>query len=53
MSGGVLRVSRRPVVPWVAWGVPAVGFEIKDVDLAGRIGVLRTRHGSIETPAFC
>ena len=32
--------------------MPAVGFEVKDVDLAGRIGVLRTRHGSIETPAF-
>ena len=27
-------------------------FEIKDVDLAGRIGLLRTRHGTIETPAF-
>ena len=27
-------------------------FEIKDVDLAGRIGRLHTRHGSIETPAF-
>jgi len=30
----------------------AVGFEVKDVDLAGRIGVLRTRHGRVETPAF-
>ncbi len=29
-----------------------VGFEIKDVDLAGRVGLLRTRHGVIETPAF-
>ncbi|GAB6148397.1 tRNA guanosine(15) transglycosylase TgtA [Stetteria hydrogenophila] len=27
-------------------------FEIKDVDLAGRIGRLHTRHGVIETPAF-
>ena len=27
-------------------------FEIKDVDLAGRIGLLKTRHGIIETPAF-
>ncbi|MCE4602735.1 MAG: tRNA guanosine(15) transglycosylase TgtA [Desulfurococcales archaeon] len=27
-------------------------FEIKDVDLAGRIGLLHTRSGTIETPAF-
>jgi archaeosine tRNA-ribosyltransferase (EC 2.4.2.-) len=27
-------------------------FEIKDEDLAGRIGVLNTRHGNIETPVF-
>ena len=27
-------------------------FEIKDVDLAGRIGVLYTRSGRVETPAF-
>ncbi len=27
-------------------------FEIRDVDLAGRIGVLHTKSGSIETPAF-
>ncbi len=27
-------------------------FEIKDIDLAGRIGRLYTKHGVIETPAF-
>ncbi|MEM1847414.1 MAG: hypothetical protein QXE35_05805, partial [Acidilobaceae archaeon] len=27
-------------------------FEIKDVDLAGRIGRLRIRGKSLETPAF-
>jgi len=27
-------------------------FEIKDEDLAGRIGILETSHGKIETPAF-
>lgn len=27
-------------------------FEIKDVDLAGRIARLHTRHGVVETPAF-
>ena len=27
-------------------------FEVKDVDLAGRIGILHTKSGSIETPAF-
>ena len=27
-------------------------FEIKDVDLAGRIGVIHTKSGRIETPAF-
>ena len=27
-------------------------FEIKDIDLGGRIGRLCTRHGCIETPAF-
>ncbi|BCU67384.1 tRNA guanosine(15) transglycosylase TgtA [Sulfolobales archaeon HS-7] len=27
-------------------------FEIKYEDLAGRIGVLHTRHGKLETPAF-
>jgi len=29
-----------------------VHFEVKDKDLAGRIGKLRTRSGTIETPAF-
>ncbi len=29
-----------------------MSFEIKDKDLAGRIGILKTRHGAIETPAF-
>ncbi|AWR98265.1 tRNA guanosine(15) transglycosylase TgtA [Acidianus sulfidivorans JP7] len=27
-------------------------FEVKDEDLAGRIGVLETKHGKIETPVF-
>ncbi len=27
-------------------------FEVKDVDLAGRIGKLITKHGVVETPAF-
>ena len=27
-------------------------FEIKKSDLAGRIGILHTNHGKIETPAF-
>jgi len=27
-------------------------FEIKYSDLAGRIGVLHTNHGKIETPSF-
>ena len=27
-------------------------FEIKYSDLAGRIGVIHTNHGKIETPAF-
>ncbi|GBF08454.1 tRNA-guanine(15) transglycosylase [Aeropyrum pernix] len=27
-------------------------FEIRDVDLAGRIGRIYTRHGVVETPAF-
>jgi len=27
-------------------------FEIKKADLAGRIGILHTNHGKIETPAF-
>ena len=27
-------------------------FEVRDVDLAGRIGKLYTRHGVVETPAF-
>ncbi|AAY80043.1 queuine tRNA-ribosyltransferase [Sulfolobus acidocaldarius DSM 639] len=27
-------------------------FEIKDEDLAGRIGILETKHGKLETPAF-
>ena len=29
-----------------------MSFEIKDKDLAGRIGILKTKHGVIETPAF-
>ncbi len=29
-----------------------MSFEIRDTDLAGRIGRLCTRHGCIETPAF-
>ncbi|RLG88987.1 MAG: tRNA guanosine(15) transglycosylase TgtA [Thermoprotei archaeon] len=29
-----------------------MSFEIKDKDLAGRIGVIKTSHGVIETPAF-
>ncbi len=27
-------------------------FEIRDKDLSGRIGILRTKSGSVETPAF-
>ncbi|AWS00609.1 tRNA guanosine(15) transglycosylase TgtA [Metallosphaera hakonensis] len=27
-------------------------FEVKDEDLAGRIGILETRHGKLETPTF-
>jgi archaeosine tRNA-ribosyltransferase (EC 2.4.2.-) len=27
-------------------------FEIKEEDLAGRIGIIETRHGKIETPVF-
>jgi len=27
-------------------------FEIKYSDLAGRIGILHTNHGKIETPAY-
>ena len=27
-------------------------FEIKKSDLAGRIGILHTNHGKIETPAY-
>jgi len=27
-------------------------FEIIKADLAGRIGILHTNHGKIETPAF-
>ena len=27
-------------------------FEIKKCDLAGRIGILHTNHGKVETPAF-
>nr|WP_148692865.1 tRNA guanosine(15) transglycosylase TgtA [Acidianus manzaensis] len=27
-------------------------FEVKDEDLAGRIGILETKHGKIETPVF-
>jgi len=27
-------------------------FEVKQTDLAARIGILNTKHGSIETPAF-
>ncbi|MEM0016188.1 MAG: tRNA guanosine(15) transglycosylase TgtA, partial [Saccharolobus sp.] len=27
-------------------------FEVKHEDLAGRIGILETAHGKLETPAF-
>ncbi len=27
-------------------------FEVKDEDLAGRIGILETKHGKLETPVF-
>jgi len=27
-------------------------FEILKTDLAGRIGILQTNHGKVETPAF-
>ncbi|OYT46872.1 MAG: tRNA guanosine(15) transglycosylase TgtA [Desulfurococcales archaeon ex4484_42] len=29
-----------------------MSFEIRDKDLAGRIGVLETKHGKVETPIF-